>query len=158
MGRARRVVLVLVIAAAAAAVVTLATGALNSSHNGRRGSAGSPGRSPACLPATLSASAKLPGVALDVSPAPQTDTANPHTQISFLGAAADHIAGVSVTGERSGAHPGRLAPYSQGDGASFLPDAPFDPGERVTVAATVIGGGSAGAGTPLRFSFRVDTP
>jgi hypothetical protein len=42
-----------------------------------------------------------------------------------------------VVGSRSGAHAGRLAPYSQGDGASFLPARPFDEGERVTVSARV---------------------
>ena len=36
------------------------------------------------------------------------------------------LADVTVTGSRSGAHPGRLEAYSQGDGASFVPARPFD--------------------------------
>ena len=32
--------------------------------------------------------------------------------------------------QRSGAHAGRLRGYSQGDGASFVPDSPFDAGEQ----------------------------
>ena len=111
--------------------------------------------SPACLPATLEHSAKLPGTDVDVSPAPDTGTANPGTQISFLGAAPAEIRGVSVVGERSGHHAGRLRAYSQGDGASFAPDAPFQAGETVTVRAVVA---VAGAEKPVGFSFRIDTP
>ncbi|HEY2217072.1 MAG TPA: hypothetical protein VGH21_06225, partial [Solirubrobacteraceae bacterium] len=40
---------------------------------------------PACLPTTLAHTAALPGAGVDVSPAPGTDSANPHTQVSFLG-------------------------------------------------------------------------
>jgi hypothetical protein len=111
--------------------------------------------SPACLPATLEHSSRLAGTSVDVSPAPETDTANPHTQISFLGVPATEIQQVSVVGLRSGAHPGHLRGYSQGDGASFLPDAPFDAGERVAVRA-VIGAGSGSR--RVAFRFRVDTP
>jgi len=110
--------------------------------------------SPRCLPATLAHTATLAGTSVDVSPAPETDSANPHTQISFLGAPAGEIHDVSVLGAQSGAHPGRLRGYSQGDGASFAPDAPFDAGERVTVHAAV----GPGAGKRVAFQFRVDTP
>ena len=48
---------------------------------------------------------------------------------------------ISVTGTRSGVHAGRLAAYSQGDGASFLPAKPFSEGERVSVIAHVRIGG-----------------
>jgi hypothetical protein len=116
-------------------------------------SAKGPGISPPCLPATLGHTAALPGTDVDVSPAPETDTANPHTQISFLGVPASEIRAVSVTGARSGPHAGRLLSYSQGDGASFLPNAPFDAGERVAVRAVI--------GTPARpttFHFHIDTP
>jgi Arylsulfotransferase (ASST) len=117
--------------------------------------------SPACLPSTLVHTAALGGTGVDVSPAPETGTANPHTQISFLGVPAAEIRAVSVVGRRSGAHPGRLRGYSQGDGASFVPDTPFQPGEGVLVRA-VIGAGrsspSSGAGRPIAFQFRVDTP
>jgi hypothetical protein len=111
--------------------------------------------SPACLPSTLEHSAKLPGTDVDVSPAPDTGTANPGTQISFLGAAPAEIREVSVVGERSGHHAGRLRAYSQGDGASFAPDAPFQAGETVTVRAVVA---VAGAEKPLSFRFRIDAP
>jgi Arylsulfotransferase (ASST) len=114
-----------------------------------------PRASPSCLPATLEHSAALPGTTVDVSPAPETDTANPHTQISFLGVARAQIADVTVTGTRSGRHPGRLRAYSQGDGASFAPDAPFTAGERVSVRAVI---GASGAGRRVDFGFRVDTP
>jgi hypothetical protein len=120
------------------------------------GSGGSSGASPSCLPATLEHSASLPG-GVDVSPAPETDTANPHTQISFLGVPAAEIGEVSVVGERSGAHSGSLHGYSQGDGASFVPDKPFYAGERVAVSA-VIGAGNGAHGQPIAFSFRIDTP
>jgi hypothetical protein len=40
-----------------------------------------------------------------------------------------------VTGSSTGTHTGRLLPYSQGDGASFVPGRPFAQGETVTVSA-----------------------
>ena len=91
------------------------------------------GLSPACLPATLDRTAALRCTGVDVSPAPGSGTANPHTQISFLGVPAAEIRAVSVTGAHSGAHAGSLRGYSQGDGASFVPHTPFDAGERVAV-------------------------
>jgi hypothetical protein len=112
------------------------------------------GVSPACLPASTEHTATLTGTHVDVSPAPESGTANPHTQISFLGVPAAQVRDVVVAGERSGSHPGRLRAYSQGDGASFAPNAPFQAGEQVSVRAVV----GAGAGTHLAFRFRVDTP
>jgi Arylsulfotransferase (ASST) len=111
--------------------------------------------SPPCLPATLEHAATLPGADIDVSPAPETDTANPDTQISFLGAPAAEIHEISVVGRRSGSHAGRLHGYSQGDGASFVPDAPFDDGEQVAVRAVI---GGASGDKQILFHFRVDTP
>jgi Arylsulfotransferase (ASST) len=110
--------------------------------------------SPSCLPATLERTATLPGADIDVSPAPGSGMANPHTQISFLGVPAAEIHAVAVTGQRSGPHSGSLHGYSQGDGASFVPDTPFDAGERVAVRATI----GAGGGRRVVFDFRVDTP
>ena len=110
---------------------------------------------PSCLPATLEHSARPPGADVDVSPEPGTDTASPHTQISFLGANVASIREVSAVGSKSGHHSGHLYGYSQGDGASFVPEQPFDAGERVQVGATV----GAGAGAKrIAFAFRVDTP
>ncbi len=167
MRRNRLIILLVGALACIAAVVVLSTGVLGTSgsHSSTAQSAGSP----SCLPATLEHSASLPGTGVDVSPAPETDTANPHTQISFLGVPIAQIRDVSVRGSRSGAHPGRLHGYSQGDGASFVPDTPFDPGERVTVSAVFDASANALASLPvpagvrlrertLAFSFRVDTP
>lgn len=138
----RLAIALLGLAVAVVAAILLASGALN----------GSPATTaPACLPTTLDHNARLADTPVDVSPAPGTTTANPHTQISFLGAPAAQIREVDVAGGRSGPHAGRLQPYSQGDGASFLPSAPFDEGEQVTVSAGV-------AGKRVTFGFRVDTP
>jgi hypothetical protein len=151
-----RVALALLGAAAVVAVVALlATGAFSGS-----------GVAPACLPSTLQHSALLPASSIYVSPAPGTDTANPRTQISFLGLPATAIHDVSVTGQSSGRHSGRLLAYSQGDGASFVPHEPFAPGERVSVSAMIDTGAyySPPGPTPplprrmISFSFRVDTP
>ncbi len=124
------------------------------------------GVSPSCLPTTPVRSAALGGTGVDVSPAPGSGMANPHTQISFLGVPAAEIHVVSVVGQRSGAHAGSLRGYSQGDGASFVPDTPFDPGERVVVRAVLSSGRSqtggagrpVGAGRRIAFDFSVDTP
>ncbi len=115
------------------------------------GSSARAGVSPPCLPATLGHTAALPGTDVAVSPAPEAGTANPHTRISFLGVPAAQIREVSVVGRRSGRHSGRLQGYSQGDGASFAPDAPFDAGEGVAVSAVI-------GARRISFQFRVDTP
>jgi hypothetical protein len=107
--------------------------------------------SPPCDLSSPERSAQLPGTHVYASPAPGSGTASPHTQISFLGASPGTIGDVSVVGSASGHHSGRVAPFSQGDGASFLPAQPFRSGERVTVTATV-------ASRPVSFSFTVDTP
>jgi hypothetical protein len=150
----RNALIVLGIAALAWAVLAIALGSPSLRLLSGSGAPGLGGDSPACLPATLQHSAALPGTDVDVSPAPETGTANPHTQISFLGAPAGEIREVSVVGERSGPHPGRLLAYSQGDGASFTLDTPLDIGESVAVHAVI----GAGGGRPIAFRFRVDTP
>jgi Arylsulfotransferase (ASST) len=81
--------------------------------------------------------------AVTVSPLPGSRDATPQTQISFLGVPAGELSGVTVSGSRTGPHSGRLAAYSQGDGASFLPSEPFAEGELVTVRAQLHSGGSA---------------
>jgi hypothetical protein len=96
-------------------------------------------------PAASTAAAVANPVAL--SPFPGTPDASPTTQVSFLGAAGTHVLSITVTGSRSGAHPGRLAAYSTGTGESFLPTHPFIAGERVTVTAQVQAGGAAQAAT-----------
>ncbi len=144
-----RIVLLVAVVACVAIAALLATGVLSGSNRSSLA-----GAAPRCLPSTLSHSAKLAGLPVDVSPAPETDTANPHTQISFLGVPASEIHEVSVVGSRSGDHGGRLESYFQGDGGSFLPDRPFLAGERVLVHAAI----GPGAGKPVSFGFRVDTP
>ena len=95
-----------------------------------------------CTPATLNASAVLPGTSVAASPLPGSYDASPYAQISLLGAPAAALSGVQVSGSQTGAHPGRLLAYSQGDGASFVPSRPFRPGETVSVRGEV----GAGAG------------
>src|SRR5258707_758930 len=92
--------------------------ALNSPSLKLLSSSSAPAASPRCLPGTLEHTARLPGTDVDVSPAPETDTANARTQISFLGVPASRIRAVSVEGARSGHHAGHVRGYSQGDGAS----------------------------------------
>jgi arylsulfotransferase ASST len=145
--------IVLLVAAVAwvTVAVVLSTGALSGAHTLVTPS----GPSPTCLPATLEHSATLPGTSVDVSPAPETDTATPATQISFLGVPVTDIQDVTVEGSRSGYHYGHVYGYFQGDGGSFVPDRRFDTGERVVVRAVV---GPAGGEHRTSFSFRVSTP
>lgn len=148
MSRTRLVIVLLATAAVVAAVVAIVVG---SSGKATPHAA----VSPACLPSTLDRSAKLAGLPVEVSPAPGTGMADPRTQVSFLGASPARIHGLSVVGSRSGPHPGRLRAYSQGDGASFVADKPFDADEQVAVRATI---GAAGTGKPVSFDFRTDSP
>ncbi len=106
------------------------------------GSARAATPAPACAPSTLNTSAQLDG-SVTVSPLPGSRDATPQTQISFLGVPASELSDVVVSGSRSGRHSGRLAAYSQGDGASFLPAHPFAEGEPVSVRAQLRSGGSA---------------
>ena len=96
---------------------------------------------PQCVPTRLNNSA-VQGGSVTISPLPGSRDARPQTQISFLGVPAGELGSIRVSGSRSGAHRGRLAVYSQGDGASFLPARPFEEGERVTVRARVRAGAS----------------
>jgi Arylsulfotransferase (ASST) len=98
---------------------------------------------PTCVPAALNRSALIPGTSVAVSPLPGSRSASASTQLSFLGVAPSALAGISVRGSSSGAHPGTLRPYSQGDGASFLPRTGFVAGERVTVKGRVRSGSRA---------------
>ncbi len=86
-----------------------------------------------CYPSTLNAPATLPGTNVNVSPLPNSYDASSRTQISMVGASAQSLSRVRVSGSASGSHSGRLRAYAQGDGASFLPNKPFSQGETVTV-------------------------
>ncbi len=70
---------------------------------------------------------------ISVYPAPGTPLAMPATQISFRGAGEAQLGPIVVTGSRSGRHRGTLKAHSDGNGASFVPNRRFTPGERVTV-------------------------
>jgi hypothetical protein len=95
-----------------------------------------------CAPRTLGISAVQAG-SVTVSPLAGSRDASPWTQVSLLGVPARSLQRVSVSGSRTGRHSGRLLAYSQGNGASFVPYHPFDPGERVTVRARVRVGAAA---------------
>jgi hypothetical protein len=111
-----------------------------------------PSISPSCVPAHLNVSAALAGERVTVSPEPDSMDASANTQISFLGVPAGELSGISVKGSRSGLHTGRLAGYSQGDGASFLPSRPFVDGELVSVHGELREGTTT---TPFAWSFTV---
>jgi Arylsulfotransferase (ASST) len=145
--------IVLLVAAVAwvTVAIVLGTGALSGAHTVVTPS----GVSPTCLPATLAHRATLPGTSVGVSPEPETDTANPRTQISFRGEPVTDIQDVNVEGSRTGYHYGHVYGYFQGDGGSFVPDKPFDAGERVVVRAVV---GPPGGEHRTSFSFRISTP
>ena len=134
---------------ACAAAGALAAGALLVAN----APASAPTTAPSCLPApvAINTSAQLPGSHVTVSPGYGSGTADPATQISFLGAPANKIQVLSVTGTTSGKHAGVLRPYSQGDGASFVPSKPFAPGEKVIVRVQL-------AGKTYGYYFTVDTP
>jgi hypothetical protein len=105
-----------------------------------------------CTPPKLNISAALGGGRVTVSPAPQSRDATAGTQISLLGTPLQEIAGVTVRGSRTGPHSGELRAYSQGDGASFLPQRPFAQGETVRVSARLL----QGAGSiPISWSFTI---
>jgi Arylsulfotransferase (ASST) len=107
-----------------------------------------------CVPKSLNVSDLLPNTSLEVSPLPGAYDASPYTQISLVGAPVGELS-LSVSGSRTGNHPGRLVGYSQGDGASFLPVHPFLPGETVTVKGSVSANGKKQAFT---FDFLVAHP
>jgi Arylsulfotransferase (ASST) len=88
------------------------------------------------LLATLGTTAQASAVSVTISPLAGTPTALAGTQISFLGASAKALSEVSVVGSLSGRHSGRLRSYSSATGASFVPNKPFTPGERVSVRAS----------------------
>jgi hypothetical protein len=95
-----------------------------------------------------------PRTPVSVYPTPGDRYETPATQISFRGIAPGAIGSVTVTGSRTGLHPGQLLPHSDRNGASFVPARTFAPGERVTVRTSLnIVGGKAG-----RFSFAIEQP
>jgi Arylsulfotransferase (ASST) len=116
------------------------------------------GGSGAVAPLALDDKASIAAAAANpvtVSPLPGTPDASPTTQVSFLGDSGLRVLSVSARGSRSGAHSGRLAAYSTGTGASFLPTHPFLTGERVTVRARVQQAGAGGAALAAATTFTI---
>lgn len=104
---------------------------------------------PSPRPATFDA-----GGSVSAFPVPGTPTASPNTTITLRGPGIDPAASVSVTGSKSGAHPGQLQLHPDGLGATFVPNTPFTPDEQVTVASTLpVRGSSAG-----HYSFGIAHP
>ena len=89
-----------------------------------------------------------------MSPAPGSVFNEPDTQISFLGASASDLRGLTVTGSLSGLHAGWIEADSDGQGASFLPSVPFLAGETVSVRSHVPMFGAPSG----QFSFSIGTP
>ena len=110
---------------------------------------------PVCVPSVLNRSDVIPGTSLQVSPLPDSLDASPSTQISLLGVPASALSNVSASGSRTGAHPGHLLAYSQGDGASFVPDTKFAAGERVVVSGDVQ---TSSGPHPFAYGFTVGVP
>jgi hypothetical protein len=93
--------------------------------------------------------------AVDITTFPRHDswTASPYTEIGFRGVTAEELGVVTVIGTHSGGRSGIVMPHADGNGASFVPDARFEPGEIVTVTAGMTLPGTDG-GT-LRFGVAV---
>jgi hypothetical protein len=134
------------------AVLAGAALAFASKHIAAEQAAYSGSSSGRCTPERIDASDALPETGVAVSPMPGSYDAGPETQISLLGVPASKLSAISVTGSQTGSHPGRLEAYSQGDGGSFVPEKPFEPGETVTVTGDV----DTGSGTkPFAYHFTV---
>lgn len=89
-----------------------------------------------------------------VFPIPGARFAAPSTQITFRGIPASQFGAITVTGSKSGVHPGRVLSDSDGQGGSFMADKPFSAGEKVTVTTGMnIVGGTGGT-----YSFNVAVP
>jgi hypothetical protein len=89
-----------------------------------------------------------------VFPAPGSRFTPPTTEVAFRGLPAGQLGSITVTGSASGAHNGTVAGDSDGDGGSFIPSAPFTPGETVTVSTSLnLQGSHTGS-----YQFRVATP
>ena len=70
-----------------------------------------------------------------VSPSPNAGYAESTTEISFRGLPAGAVNRITVSGSKTGSHPGRVVRHSDGRGASFIPTHPFRQGETVSVTA-----------------------
>ena len=73
------------------------------------------------MPAVIDASARLPGTPLLVTPAPGSARRDAAGAAELPRRRAAASSARSPSRQRHGRHPGRLEPYSQGDGESFVP-------------------------------------
>ncbi len=102
----------------------------------------------------LKTAAGASAATVNVFPIPGGRVASPSTQITFRGVPVSQFGAISVTGSRSGVHPGRVVADSDGKGGSFEPSKPFTGGEKVTVKTSMdIAGGHGGT-----YSFTVANP
>jgi len=85
---------------------------------------------------------------------PDTPTASPNTTITFRGPGSDGAGAITVVGSKSGPHPGQAHSHPDGQGATFVPDTPFTPGEQVTVTTTMTVRGATGGS----YSFGIARP
>ena len=98
-------------------------------------SAARPGAAPRSRPVAGLATRPL-GVAV-AYPGPGWQTVSPHSSLTFRGVPVSRLGVVRVVGSRTGVHGGRLTGSVSGVGASFDPEEPFAPGERVMVTTGV---------------------
>jgi hypothetical protein len=89
-----------------------------------------------------------------VFPLPDSRTASPGTEITFRLAEPNSLGQVTVIGAESGTHSGLLVRHADGNGASFVPDSPFQQGESVKVQARV----PLGAGSDESLAFNISRP
>jgi hypothetical protein len=73
---------------------------------------------------------------VEMYPPHDTRTASPGTELSFRGVSAADLGMLEVVGADSGAHAGVFHDHADGQGTSFVPDAPFLPGEWVSARAS----------------------
>lgn len=121
------------------------------------GAASAPPATP--LPGTTAA----PPHQFSTFPIPGTRTASLNTEISFRGPALPSLETIRVVGTLSGEHSGVVIRHSDGHGASFVPDAAFNPGEEVLVTTDLdlLNGTNGrikfGVATPIIERFRIST-
>lgn len=89
-----------------------------------------------------------------VFPLPGSRTASPATELSFRGVAVAALGGMTVVGTQSGGHSGVLVAHADGQGASYLPDVPFQTDEVVTIHSDLQGV----TGSASSFSFITANP
>lgn len=68
-------------------------------------------------------------------PSPGSFFASPTSDIALSGVTRANVGRITVRGSRTGVHPGRIVAWGGPVGVSFVPNRPFAPYERVTVAS-----------------------